>query len=83
MDKEHTLRYSKVIADHANNLWIWTANDETRENKVMQIKQLKARNQKMFDFTLSYDDDLYRVFDYKENNGSLDKEDKKEKLDSI
>lgn len=87
-DKEHALRYSQVIMDHSNNLWIWIANDETRENKIMAIKQLKARNQKMFDFNLSYDDDLYRVFDsdsqeFKNDTNEKDKNSNKEYLDTV
>lgn len=85
-DKEHILRYSQVVKEHANNLWIWMATDETRANKVMDIKQQKARNQKMFDFQLGFDDDLYRVFDLNSNSDN-EKEDKdnnkKDVLDTL
>lgn len=60
---EGALRYSQALKEHANNLWIWPANKETRENKVMRISQVKARNQSLFDFELGYDDELFQVFD--------------------
>lgn len=57
------IRYSKAVAEHSNNTWAFGATKESRENKVMEITQIKARNQYLFDFTLGYTDDTYRVFD--------------------
>jgi replicative DNA helicase len=83
-DKDHILRYSKVLKDHANNLWTWLMTDEARENKIMEIHQGKARNQKMFPFTLSFDDDLYKVFDHRDSAVSLNSGSKKsDYLDTV
>lgn len=81
-DKDHILRYSKVLKDHANNLWTWLMTDESREAKIMDIHQGKARNQKMFNFKLSFDDDLYRVFNHSDSMPS-DKKEKSDYLDTI
>lgn len=63
VNDEGALRYSQALKEHANNLWTWKVDKETREQRVMKIQQIKARNQKLFDFDLGYDDELFRVFD--------------------
>lgn len=68
VNAEGEVRYSGAIKEHANNAWFWVATKETRENKIMDIKQIKARNQLLFNFQLGYDDDLYTVFDIDTNN---------------
>ena len=76
VNNEKELRYSKALKEHANNMWSWVANDDTRKQKIMHIGQDKARNQKLFDFALGYDDNNYRVFDIdksvlqKDNSGN-------------
>ncbi|MFA5670208.1 MAG: DnaB-like helicase C-terminal domain-containing protein [Balneolaceae bacterium] len=63
INNEKELRYSKALKEHANNMWTWVATEDTRKQKIMHITQEKARNQKLFDFALGYDDNNYRVFD--------------------
>jgi len=63
VDEEGRLRYSRALKEHANILWTWPVNKETRENKVMKIQSEKARNMVMVDFELGYDDELFQVFD--------------------
>jgi len=63
IDDEGKLRYSRALKEHANVLWTWPVNKETRENKVMKISSEKARNMTLIDFELSYDDELFQVFD--------------------
>lgn len=70
INAEGEVRYSGAIKEHANNAWFWVATKETRENKVMDIRQIKARNQLLFNFQLGYDDDLYTVFDLDNPNVS-------------
>lgn len=63
VDDEGKLRYSRALKEHANILWTWGVNKETRENKIMKINTEKARNLVMQDFDLSYDDEMFQVFD--------------------
>ncbi len=74
VNDEGALRYSQALKEHANNLWVWPANKETRENKVMRISQIKARNQSLFDFELGYDDELFQVFDVNKAPDSKEEE---------
>lgn len=46
------IRYARSIAEHANYAWKFVATAATRENEIINIEQLKARNGRMFDFTL-------------------------------
>lgn len=73
LGEDGALRYSKAIGEHSNNAWYWVVTPESREQKIMNIKQAKARNQKMFDFTLGFDDDCYRVFDVDEHSAFTDR----------
>ncbi len=68
VDDEGKLRYSRALKEHANILWTWPVNKETRENKVMKISTEKARNLVMVDFDLGYDDELFQVFDVSKHN---------------
>ncbi len=62
-NEEGGVRYAKSIFEHANNAWSWVANSTTREAGIMPIKQVKARNQILFDFTLGVDIHKMQVFD--------------------
>lgn len=42
--EEGTLRYSKAVTEHANNAFVWTVTEETRNAGIIHIKQPKARN---------------------------------------
>ena len=42
VSEEGILRYSQALKEHANNLWTFTANSESRENKIMKINRLKS-----------------------------------------
>lgn len=46
------IRYARSIAEHANNAWIWTMPGEESDTSILDINQLKARNQKRFRFQL-------------------------------
>lgn len=82
VNAEGEVRYSGAIKEHANNAWFWVATKETRDNKVMDIRQLKARNQLLFNFQLGYDDDLYTVFDLDNPNVTDVRPDEDEEADS-
>ena len=49
---EGVIRYARSIAEHANYAWKFVATNATREQEIINIEQLKARNGRMFDFTL-------------------------------
>lgn len=49
---EGVIRYARAIAEHANYAWKFVASDATREHEIINIDQLKARNGRMFPFTL-------------------------------
>ncbi len=66
-NEEGAIRYAKSIFEHSNNAWAWVATDETREAGVLHIKQKKARNQKLFNFTLGFDDDRMTFYDIDSN----------------
>lgn len=51
-DKTKNIRYARAIREHANNAWFWFAPEEQQEVSVLDIRQVKARNQKRFNFEL-------------------------------
>ena len=63
INDDGVIRYSKAVQEHANNSFMFVTNAETRELGIINIKQGKARNQKMFDFTLKTEANKMRVFD--------------------
>lgn len=50
--EEGRIRYAQAIAEHSNNCWVWTMPGEESETSIMDIRQLKARNQRRFNFQL-------------------------------
>lgn len=44
LGKDGDLRYSKAIAEHANNMFAWMVTDEDRDTGILDIRQPKARN---------------------------------------
>lgn len=49
---EGRIKYSQAIKEHSNNAWVWTADQETKEQGILKIQQIKSRNQNPFPFTL-------------------------------
>lgn len=49
------IRYSQAIKEHSNSSWIFVATKESRENKVINVEQLKGRNAELFPFSLHAD----------------------------
>lgn len=66
LSDEGALRYSKAIAEHANNAWFWTYTDENDETGIIDIRQAKARNQRPFPFQLACDFETMRITDVDE-----------------
>jgi replicative DNA helicase len=57
------IRYARSIAEHANYAWKFVATKSTREHEIINIEQLKARNGRMFDFTLRAKMDVMQIRD--------------------
>ncbi len=49
---EGIVRYARSLVEHANYAWRFVATSATREHEIINIDQLKARNGRMFEFTL-------------------------------
>jgi len=47
-----SVRYSRGIQEHANNMWSWSWDENSKETGIVVVKQNKARNQQPFDFPL-------------------------------
>lgn len=60
---EGVIRYARSIAEHANYAWKFVATAATREHEIINIEQLKARNGRMFDFTLRAKMDVMQIRD--------------------
>lgn len=52
LSDEGMIRYSKAIFEHANYAWKFVATAATREQEIINIEQAKARNGRLFPFTL-------------------------------
>jgi replicative DNA helicase len=60
---EGVIRYARSIAEHANYAWKFVATKTTREHEIINIEQLKARNGRMFDFTLRAQMNIMQIRD--------------------
>lgn len=60
---EGKIRYAQAIKEHANYAWTFVSTKTTRENEILNIEQLKARNGRMFDFSLRARLDVMRITD--------------------
>ncbi len=63
VSEEGKIRYAQSIKEHSNNCWIFVSTKQTRENEIINVEQLKARNGRLFDFTLSAKLDVMRISD--------------------
>jgi replicative DNA helicase len=57
------IRYARSIAEHANYAWKFVATAATREHEIINSEQLKARNGRMYDFTLRAEMATMRIRD--------------------
>ncbi len=69
VSEDGKIRYAQAIKEHSNSCWIFVSTKTTRENEIINVEQLKARNGRLFDFTLSAKLDVMRI-------GDLDMEEK-------
>lgn len=83
LSEEGTIRYSRAIKEHSTIMWQWIRDEKSKETHIVEIKVVKARNQKQFDFYLVEDFDTmsFRSLDKNEKQTLVDhsKSDKKDK----
>lgn len=63
IDDTYNLRYSKAIKDHADFVMGWIRDDTAKRDRVLTIKQMKARNAPLYDFMLNERFDLSQFRD--------------------
>lgn len=66
---EGLVRYSRTMVEHANNAFVWVAPQEEAETMILEIKQLKARNQHRFNFQLLANNSTMQITDV-DNSGT-------------
>ncbi len=52
VNEEGKIRYARAITEHSSNSWIFKAD---KEQNILQVEQVKSRNQNGFPFTLKID----------------------------
>jgi replicative DNA helicase len=52
VDEDGKVRYSRGVAEHANNALLWWNKAEIKESGIMRVEQIKSRNSLAFPFTL-------------------------------
>lgn len=89
LSKDGELKYSKTIAEHANNAWFFVNNGTPgEETTIWDIRQVKARNQQLFNFQLLSHNPCMKITDVEEQSHEddepteeKDKDKKKKKSD--
>jgi intein/homing endonuclease/replicative DNA helicase len=75
--KTGTMVANGFSISNSNNFWAWTYNDEAKQTGIIEVRQLKARNQKAFTFQLMVDFDTMQIKDIDED--ALETNSKKKK----
>lgn len=61
------LRYSRTVQEHANNFWMFTRDQRSKDTNIVTIQQKKARNQADFPFDLYFNLPKMQVTDVPED----------------
>lgn len=75
VSEDGRIRYAQSIAEHSNNTWILSVPKETADTMIIDVNQMKARNQAKFAFQLFSNNQTMRIKDvpnevYQDNEGS-------------
>ncbi len=70
IDDTYNLRYSKGIKDHANFVMGFIRDETAKTERIITIKQLKARNAPLYDFELLERFDIAQFRDLEQQNRS-------------
>jgi len=52
INDEGLVKYSRAIVENSNNAWLWKRDDESKATHIIDVDQIKARNQSSFRFKL-------------------------------
>lgn len=63
LDKDDNIRYSKAIAEHADNVWKWEINEDDRHSGEFDVRQTKGRDQQLTSIPCRVDFDTLRIAD--------------------
>jgi len=55
LNDDNRLKYSRAMAEHANNVLWWRMDDRARERGEVLVHQDKARNARLYDFFIKHD----------------------------
>lgn len=63
LNDDNRLKYSRAMAEHANNILWWRMDDRAREKGEVIVHQDKARNSRLYDFYLKFDFATMTMYD--------------------
>lgn len=63
LNDDNRLKYSRAMAEHANNVLWWRMDDRARERGEVVVHQDKARNSRLYDFFLRFQFELMTMVD--------------------
>ena len=78
---EGMVRYSRTMVEHANNAFVWVAPQEECATMILEIKQLKARNQQRFNFQLLANNSNMQITDVDHTGTDYGDENETDKTD--
>ncbi len=55
LSDEGLVKYSRGMLENSSNCWCWRTSQESRDSGIIEVQQLKARNQAAFPFQLRVD----------------------------
>jgi len=71
IDESERIKYARSIKEHANNAWVWTMTDKNKEDSVLEIKELKARNSRTGSFFVSTKLEYMQIYTADLNSTSI------------
>lgn len=75
LNDDETLRYSKALREHCNNVWTWVMDEEARLTKTIRVNQMVSRSWAPFSFLLEIDMDTSIIKDSKLSISDFDNRD--------
>lgn len=64
LNDDGKIKYSRAIAEHSANCWIWKATEESKaDGGVTRVEQLKSRNSRGFPFLMRIAYNTMRIYD--------------------
>lgn len=63
LNDDGLVKYSRAIVENSNNLWLWKRDEKSKTTNLLDIDQVKARNQQAFRFNLLEDFGYMSIID--------------------